>query len=213
MEKQLLKAIIQLDEKEVLKSIKKGLAQGLSNISLQELMQEGMEKVGILYERGDYFIGDLIMAGEIFKEVLRIKGMSCDEVTKKNKCTLVIGTVEGDVHDIGKDIFSCMLEASGFKVYDLGSDVSKEHFVEQVKLYQPSIVGLSGILTSSLDSMKSTIEALAAEGLREKVKIIIGGRAISQEIARQLEVDDFAASAREGVVICEQWQSEEINQS
>ena len=82
MEKQLLKAIIQLDEKEVLKSIKKGLAQGLSNISLQELMQEGMEKVGILYERGDYFIGDLIMAGEIFKEVLRIKGMSCDEVTK-----------------------------------------------------------------------------------------------------------------------------------
>jgi len=83
VEKQLLKAIIQLDEKEVLKSIKKGLAQGLSNISLQELMQEGMEKVGILYERGDYFIGDLIMAGEIFKKVLRIKGMSCDEVTKK----------------------------------------------------------------------------------------------------------------------------------
>lgn len=212
MEEQLIKAVSELDEKRVLQLIRQGLKSGRSPLYLQELMEAGMKKVGEIYEQGGYFIGDLIMAGVIFKEVLKIEGMTPHKKSNvKSRGKVVIGTVEGDLHDIGKDIFICMLEASGFKVYDLGCDVPEERFIEKIKEVKPGIVGMSGILTSSLAAMKKIVEALEAEGLRRQVKIIIGGHAVSREASQKIGADHFTKSASEGVAQCEQWHNERVS--
>ncbi len=212
MEEQLLKAVSELDEKRVLQLVKQGLQSGKSPLYLKDLMEAGMKTVGEIYEQGGYFIGDLIMAGVIFKEVLKIEGMTPPKKnSSKSRGKVVIGTVEGDLHDIGKDIFICMLEASGFKVYDLGCDVPEERFIEKVKEIQPEIVGMSGILTPSLAVMKKIVEALEAEGLRRQVKVIIGGHAVSREASRTIGADHFTKSASEGVAQCEQWHNERMS--
>lgn len=212
MEEQLIKAVSELDEKRVLQLIRQGLKSGRSPLYLQELMEAGMKKVGEIYEQGGYFIGDLIMAGVIFKEVLKIEGMTPPKKSNvKSRGKVVIGTVEGDLHDIGKDIFICMLEASGFKVYDLGCDVPKERFIEKIKEVRPEIVGLSGIITPSLAAMREIVEALEAEGLRRQLKIIIGGHAVSQDASLMIGADHFTKSASEGVAQCEQWYKERMS--
>ncbi|WP_461570318.1 cobalamin B12-binding domain-containing protein, partial [Thermincola ferriacetica] len=118
---------------------------------------------------------------------------------------IVLGTVEGDLHDIGKNIFASMAEAAGFEVYDLGIDVPAGKFVEKIKEIKPQILGMSGVLTLALDAMKNTVDALQAAGLRDDIKIIIGGNPVTEDACKQIGADAFTTNAAEGVKICQEW--------
>ncbi|MGI5926296.1 MAG: cobalamin B12-binding domain-containing protein, partial [Thermacetogeniaceae bacterium] len=172
---------------------------------LQKQIQLGMIKVGILYEKGDYFIADLIMAGEIVKEVLKLI-LSKPKKDNYNKIgTVLLGTVEGDIHDLGKNIFSSMLEAEGFEVIDLGTDVAPKVFVVQTKEIRPQIIAMSGVLTLAVESMKKTVDALISHGLRDQVKVLIGGNAVNRISFEYIGADAFTNNADEGVTYCKKW--------
>jgi methanogenic corrinoid protein MtbC1 len=167
--------------------------------------QKGMGIVGDLFEKGEYFVGDLIFAGallmdaiEILKPVIGTKGTG-------TAGTIVLGTVHGDMHDIGKNIFKSMAEAAGFLVHDIGIDQGADSFVNKVRETRPAIVGMSGVLTLSIESMKETIQALADAGLRDGTKIIIGGNPVTEEVRRYVGADAFTTNAAEGIKICQKW--------
>ncbi|MGB9727085.1 MAG: cobalamin B12-binding domain-containing protein [Nitrososphaeria archaeon] len=166
---------------------------------------EGMEIVGKKFEASEYFLSELIVAGEIGKEITKILEpyLKGEEIKKIGK--VVIGTVRGDLHDIGKNIVAMMLEAAEFKVIDLGADVPPEKFVEAVKQEKPDIVGMSALLTVTMVEMKNVIDALKEAGLRDKVKVIIGGAAVTEDYAKSIGADGYGANAVEGVRICKQW--------
>ncbi|RLI45893.1 cobalamin-binding protein [Candidatus Bathyarchaeota archaeon] len=168
-------------------------------------MAKGMEIVGKKYEDGEYFLAELIMAGETMKEGMKVlepylKGREVKKIGK-----VVIGTVRGDLHDIGKNIVVTLLSAAGFEVIDLGVDVPPEKFVDAVKKNNPDIVGMSALLTTTMTEMENVIKALKEAGLRDKVKIIIGGAPITQEYAEKIGADAAASDAVEGVNICKEW--------
>lgn len=207
MEKLLISAVAKLDEDKVLELVRQGLKEGKDPSYLQKQLQLGMEKVGQLYEKGEYFIADLIMAGMICKEVLKIEEMKNDmsKVKVQNKAKILLGTVYGDLHDIGKDVFGGMMESAGFEVYDLGVDVPAKVFVDKVREVQPDILGLSGVLTYVFVSMKDVIDELKKAGLRDKVKVIIGGSAVTKEVCEYIGADNFTDDALRGVEICKSW--------
>ncbi len=167
--------------------------------------QQGMAIVGDLYEKNEYFVGDLIFAGELLAKAIDILKPVLGGVDSRKIGSIVIATVEGDLHDIGKNIFGSMAEAAGFEVYDLGIDATPSAFVEKVKEVKPQIVGMSGVLTLALDSMKNTVDKLKAAGLRDSVKVIIGGNPVTEEACRMIGADTFTTNAAEGVRICQEW--------
>ncbi|KUO70247.1 MAG: cobalamin-binding protein [Desulfosporosinus sp. BRH_c37] len=197
----------QLDEENSIKLAKEALNEGIDPLYLLDLMNEGMKRVGKLYDCKDYYIADLIMAGLIFRQVLELEEMANFFHGTYNKKTgkVVIGTVKGDIHDIGKDIFRYMLEAYGFDVIDLGVDVSREIFVKNVEKHNPDILALSGVLTSTVDEMKEVVDSLMEANLREKVKIIIGANHLTQDAFRFIGADGFATDASEGAKLCREW--------
>ena len=168
-------------------------------------MAKGMEIVGEKYECNEYFLAELIMAGETMKEGMKVLEpyLKAGELKKIGK--VVIGTVRGDLHDIGKNIVATLLSAAGFEVVDLGVDVSPEKFVEAVKENNPDIVGMSALLTTTMVEMEEVIKALKESGLRDKVKVIIGGAPITEEFAKKIGADAAAKDAVEGVNICKSW--------
>lgn len=206
-EKLLIKYVELLDEERVLDLADELLNEGEEPLHLLELINEGMYGVGKLYESKDYYIADLIMAGIIFKQVLALEKMVDHFKAKRSKVIgrVVLGTVAGDIHDIGKEIFRGMMEANGFEVIDLGVDVPKELFVKKVLEYKPDIVGLSGILTNTIEAMKGVLEALTEAGLRDKVKVIVGGNHLNEEICAYIGADSYARDASRGVKTCLEW--------
>jgi len=172
--------------------------------SVIDALAEGMRVVGEKYERGEYFVSDLIVSAEIFNEAMNIVKPKILELRKEVKPIgkVVIGTVYGDIHDIGKNLVKTFLEANGFEVIDLGADVPVEKFVEAVKQYNPDIVGMSALLTSTMIHMKNVIDALKKEGLRDKVKIIVGGAPITEEFAKSIGADAYGENAYKAVEIC-----------
>lgn len=205
MDDRLIAAVEQLNESKVLKLVKKRLQEGKDPAYLQEQVQLGMVKVGILYEKGEYFIADLIMAGEIFKNVLKLIYAKTKKQHREKKGKVLLGTVQGDLHDIGKNIFAYMMEAEGFEVIDLGVDVPPEVFVENIREIKPQIVAMSGILNLAVESMKKTVDALIEAGLRDQVKILIGGNAVNKYSSKYIGADAFTNLADEGVSICNNW--------
>ena len=207
MKELLVRNVEQLDEENSLRLAKKALVEGIDPIYLLDLMNEGMKRVGKLYDCKDYYIADLIMSGLIFREVLELEEMTdffhgtYDKKTGK----VVIGTVKGDIHDIGKDIFKYMLEAYGFEVIDLGVDVSRELFVKSVEKHNPDIVALSGVLTSTVDEMKEVVNSLQNANLRDNVKIIIGANHLTHDAFRFIGADSFATDASVGAKWCWEW--------
>jgi len=204
VDKLLIKAVEDLDEDRVMKLVDIALNNGIKPLAVLDLIKIGVERVGKLYENKKYFIADLIMAGLIFREVLeldRIKEQFQRDTSKKLG-KLVIGTVKGDLHDIGKDLFIGMMEANGFETVDLGVDVSKEEFVKSVLAEKPDIVGLSGVLTFTIKSMKDTVDALVEAGVRNDVKIILGGNHLTKESCEYIGADFFTNDASVGVEYC-----------
>ncbi|MEW9122738.1 MAG: cobalamin-dependent protein [Thermotaleaceae bacterium] len=197
-----------LEEQEIVEMLKAFVASNPTEEEAQQVVnacQQGMAIVGEQFDMGEYFVGDLIFAGELLSNAMDILKPVIGGGSTSKLGTMVLGTVEGDLHDIGKNIFKSMSEAAGFEVYDLGIDVSINVFVEKVKEIKPQIIGMSGVLTLALDSMKNTIDALRMEGLLENVKTIIGGNPVTKEACQQIGADAFTTNAAEGVKICQGW--------
>lgn len=167
--------------------------------------QEGMAIVGELFEKEEYFVGDLIFSGELLMGAINTLKPFIGSATKEKAGSIVLGTVSGDIHDIGKNIFKNMAEAAGFEVYDLGIDLPAGAFVEKIKEVKPNIVGMSGVLTLALDSMMDTVNEIKNAGLRDDVKIIIGGNPVTKEACDFIKADAFTTNAAEGVKICKEW--------
>lgn len=203
----LVRYVEQLDEEKVLELAGELLNRGIDPLRLLELVNEGMNRVGKLYESREYYIADLIMAGIIFKQVLSLEKMVEHFKARHSKRIgrAVIGTVAGDIHDIGKEIFRGLMEANGFEVIDLGVDVPKDVFVRKVAEHKPDIVGLSGVLTNTIEAMKEVVEALSEAGLRDGVKVIAGGSHLTEEACSYIGADGFTREASEGVKKCLEW--------
>ncbi len=203
---ELREAIVNLDVEGVKKACKEAVDAGIPAYKcVSEAVAKGLEMVGEKYERGEYFLADLVVAGEAVKEGMKILEpyMKTSGVEVLGK--VVIGTVRGDMHDIGKNIAATMLGGAGFEVIDLGVDVSPEAFVEAVRKYRPHIVGMSALFTTTMIEMEKVIKALEDAGLRNKVKVIIGGAPVSREYAEKIGADAYARDAVEGVSICKSW--------
>ena len=206
MSGELTNAIADLKEDEALKLANEKLDRGDDPQSILDESRNGMELVGKRFSDGEYFLPELIYSGEIFKEIAEIvkpKLKQATQTKRVGKC--IIGTVAGDIHDIGKDIVVFMLDVSGFEVYDLGVDVPPQKFVDKIKETNAPIVGLSGFLTLAFDSMKETVDAIKAAGLRDKVKIMIGGGQIDEEIRKYSGADAYGRDAMTGVSLAKQW--------
>lgn len=201
----LIKNVELLEEEEVINLAGQLLAGGMSHLDLLDCINEGMNRVGNLYETKDYYIADLIMAGLIFKQVLELQQMTAhfDGTQHKKIGKVVLGTVKGDIHDIGKDIFRGMMEANGFEVTDLGVDVPKEMFLKRFEEVKPDIIGLSGVLTSTVDAMKEVVAAFAEAD--HKVRIIVGGNHLTADACQYIGADGFSSDASTGVRICMEW--------
>lgn len=213
MDDKLINAVEELDEIKVIKLVKQKLQAGEAPACLQEQVQLGMVKVGILYEKGEYFIADLIMAGEIFKSVLKLTLEKSENPFGEKKWKILLGTVQGDIHDIGKNIFSYMAESIGFEIVDLGIDVSPEDFMSILeKSKDIKIVAMSGLLNLAVESMKKTTELNEAAGMRQRVKILIGGNVANRYSSKYIGADAFTNQAEEGVIISEKWWKESLSQ-
>ena len=198
----------ELDEESVVEMLNDFVASNPTEEEAQKVVnacQRGMALVGDLFDQGEYFVGDLIFAGEVLSEAIDILKPVIGSDNSEKVGTIVLGTVSGDLHDIGKNIFKSMSEAAGFEVYDLGIDVTKEAFVEKIKEVNPQIVGMSGVLTLAIDAMKDTVEEFKKEGLRGDIKIIIGGNPVTKEACELVGADAFTTNAAEGVKICQGW--------
>jgi len=168
-------------------------------------IQTGMDQVGDRFQEGEYFLAEMIFAAEIVKQVMPRLTAALSSGEYKFIGRIVLGTVQGDIHDIGKNLIAVMMTAAGFEVIDLGIDVWPKRFVEAIREHQPLIVGLSGLLTLSIDPMKETVDAIQAAGLRDQVKVIIGGNPITDHIHEMVGSDAWTNNAAEGVAICQKW--------
>ncbi len=207
----LIQALSDLEEGLVLQLVQQRLDAGDDPLEILAACRDGMAQVGKRYEVNEYYVSDLIMAGEIFKQASALVGakFQVDEGAKLAK--VVVGTVKGDIHDIGKDLVVNLLKANNFDVIDLGVDVAPANFVQAVQDSGAPIVGLSGLLTISFNSMKETVIALEAAGLRSKVKVMIGGGPVSEQVRAFVGADVLGADAQAAVALCNGWiQSKEV---
>ncbi|MFC1860772.1 B12-binding domain-containing protein [Chloroflexota bacterium] len=199
-------ALADLKEADALRITRERLDAGEDPLQILDDSRKGMEIVGKRFSEYEYFIPDLLYSGEILKQISEmVKPGISETVQEKRLGKFVLGTVAGDIHDIGKDIVAFMLDVSGFEVYDLGIDVPIQKFVDKIKEVQPEIVGLSGFLTLAFDSMKETIEAIRAAGLRDKVKIMIGGGQIDDEVRKYTRADAYRPDAVAAVILAKEW--------
>jgi len=204
----LVNALADLKEEEALKIVKDRLNAGEEPLKILEDARKGLEIVGKRFADSEYFIPDLVYSGEILKEVTElVKPKLTKAAESKKLAKIVFGTVAGDIHDIGKDIVVFMLDVNGFEVIDLGVDVPVQKFIDKIKETDAPIVGLSGFLALAFDSMKETIEAMQKAGLRDKVKVMIGGGQMSDEIRKYTGADAYGKDAMAGVALAKKWVS------
>jgi dimethylamine corrinoid protein len=200
---ELAEALANLEEDKVRELVQNRIASNSDPMSLVDELRQGMDIVGDRYKSKDYFLSELIISGEIFKESMaaiepKLKGGNRGQPLGK----MVLGTVKGDIHNIGKDIVATLLTAAGFEVYDLGIDVPSDKFIDKLKETGSSILGMSGLLTPAFESMKETVKALEAAGLRNTVKVIIGGGIVTEQVGKYVGADAFTDDASEGVEMC-----------
>jgi len=206
MSGELVKLLSDLKEPEALAFVEKSLAEGVDPMDLLGQAKEAMNIVGQRFASDEYFIPDLVFSGEILKGIVQMlephikKGEEAERLGK-----VIIGTVAGDIHDIGKDLVVFMLDVNGFEVLDLGIDVPVQKFVDTIKETGSRVVGLSGFLTLAFQSMKDTVEAINAAGLRNDVKIMIGGGQIDEQVKSFTGADAYGKDAMEAVTLTKGW--------
>lgn len=211
MDDELAIAISDLEEEKAVKLVEEGLETGIDPVTILAGCQAGMMLVGQRYETGEYFVSDLMMAGEIFQAATAPLASRITTGGGGGRGKIVFGTVKGDIHNVGKDITIGLLKASGYDVLDLGIDVPPQKFVDAVKETGAKILGLSGLLTIAFDAMRETIATLDSEGLRDKVKVMIGGGAMTAAIKEYTGADAWGGNAQAAVTLANQW-TEEVGQ-
>jgi methanogenic corrinoid protein MtbC1 len=208
-EKQLIELLADMQEDEAHALAKRMLLEeGADPMRVLDLCRQAMDIVGKRFEAGEYFLPELVLAGEMLENIGAIAkpliiSKPGEEPKKLGK--ILIGTVHGDLHDIGKNIVTFMLDINGFEVKDIGVDVPVAVFVDEIKDYQPNVVGLSGFLTLAFDSMKETIEAIQGAGLRTDMKIMIGGGQVDENVCNYTGADAFGTNAIDAVTLCKDW--------
>jgi 5-methyltetrahydrofolate--homocysteine methyltransferase len=206
MSKKLVEAIVNMKEQEAVQMAKDLIDGGEDPFKVLGACNQAMDTVGKRFEEGAYFLPELILAGEMLKKISEIiKPKLKGEVKKERAGKVIIGTVEGDIHDIGKDIVVFMLDVNGFDVMDLGIDVPPQKFVDAIKEFGAPVVGLSGFLTLVFDTMKETVDAISEAGLRDKVKVMIGGGQIDDEVREYTGADAYGLDAMEALSLAKGW--------
>ncbi len=207
MSEQLINAIADMDEEGALALTRELLDRGATPTVILDDCRAAMEIVGKRFEAGEYFIPELILAGEMLKGIsAEVKPhMTSAQADVKKLGKVIVGTVKGDIHDIGKDIVVFMLDVNGFEVHDLGIDVPAQAFVEKIAEVKPQVVALSGFLTLAFDSMKETVGAIKAAGLRDQVKIMVGGGTVDEQVCKYAGADAFGADAMAAVSLAKGW--------
>ncbi|HZK00239.1 MAG TPA: cobalamin-dependent protein [Tissierellaceae bacterium] len=201
MQKELFNKVIELEEDDALKMSKEFLDDGGDAQTLLEVCRDAMAVIGERFEKGEYFLSELILGGEIFGGIMEFT-MPLIKGDAKKLGKIVLGTVRDDIHNIGKDIFKAFVEAAGFEVIDIGVDMPEAKFVETAKEHNPDIIGMSCLITAGISTMQSTVEALKEAGLN--MKIIIGGGRVDEEIKELVEADAWADDAARGVRLCKE---------
>ena len=210
MTESLVHALVEMKEAEALKKARQFLDEGVAPLKILESCSRAMEIVGQRFEKGVYFLPHLMMAGEMLKQIsVMIKPLVEEQKNESKGDKVLIGTVEGDIHDIGKNIVVFLLETNGFEVRDIGINQKPAKFVEAIQNFQPQVVGMSGLLTLAFDSMKKTVQAIEAAGLRKAVQIMIGGGVVTEKIKDYTGADAYAPDAMAGVRLCKQWMGRE----
>lgn len=198
-------ALVYFEVEPLKEKIREALDAGIAAEEIIGVLSEGMDVVGEKYEAGEYFVTSLILAGETMKEALQVLEPHLSEQVVVSLGRIVMATVAGDIHDIGKNIFTTLMDTAGFEVIDLGVDVSAEAIVGAVREHRPDILGLSALLTTNLPQFPLIVEMLEEEGLRSGVKVVVGGATVTEEFAEGAGVDAYAKSAVEGVSFCKEW--------
>ncbi len=190
--------ILELDEEAMLAAVRSALAGGAEPIVLVEQLRSGMTEVGSRFERKEYFLSELVMSAEMFSQAMDLIEPLLS-VESAGKPPIVLGTVAGDIHDIGKNIVASLLKCDGFLVYDLGVDVPGARFVSELNETGSGLLALSGLLTPAFDEMKETVRLVEEAGLREKVRVIVGGGPVNKAVADYAGADAFGGDAAEAV--------------
>ena len=207
-EQQLIDALADMREDEALALARTMLDRGDNPVRVLELCREAMDIVGKRFEKQEYFLPELVLAGEMLETIGAIAKplivQSAGGEAKKLGRVLV-GTVHGDLHDIGKNIVTFMLDINGYEVRDIGIDVPVATFIDEIREFKPAVVALSGFLTLAFDSMKETVQAIEKEGLREGMKIMIGGGQVDDAVRTYTGADAYGSNAVAAVTLCRQW--------
>jgi methanogenic corrinoid protein MtbC1 len=206
MSDDLVNLLADLKDAEVLELVRKRLANNEDPLKILEDSRKGMEIVGERFAADEYFLPELVFSGDLLKRVTElVKPYLTQAVETKRIGKVVIGTVSGDIHDIGLNIVDFMLDVNGFEVYNLGVDVPIENFINKVKETGAPVLGLSGFLTPAFEVMKETVEAVQAAGIREKVKIMIGGGQLDDDVRKYAGADAYGKNAMEAVALAKEW--------
>ena len=207
-EKELVEAIAEMREEEAFALAKAMLDRGEDPVRVLELCREAMDIVGKRFEKQEYFLPELVLAGEMLENIGAVAKPLIQEKSggaSKKLGRVLIGTVHGDLHDIGKNIVTFMLDINGFEVKDIGIDVPVAKFVAEIQEFKPAVVGLSGFLTLAFDSMKETVEAIETAGLRDQMKIMIGGGQVDEAVRTYTGADAYGSNAVAAVTLCREW--------
>lgn len=199
--------IVELNEKNVEELVKERISKNEDPLKIMDDVKKAMKIIGDKFSNKEYFLPELIMSGEILRQIFDELGPKMKEAqsSEEKKGKILLGTVAGDIHDIGKDVVKFMLDVNGFDVLDLGVDVSAEKFIESLKEFKPKVLALSGFLTLAYDSMKDLIDKLKDAGLRENIKIMIGGGTVDERIVDFVGADAYGQTAVDAVNIATKW--------
>lgn len=207
--KDLTDVMVDMKEDELLTLTKKYLSEGKDPVEIFRAYQSAMEEIGKRFEQNLYFVPELILSGEMMNagaELIKpYMKENVDGIGNAKIGKMLLATIEGDIHDIGKNIYAMMMELNGFEVMDMGVDVPVAAIIEKAKEFEPDIIGVSGLLTLVFDPMKNLVDQLKQAGLRDKFKIIVGGAQLDQQICDHIGADAFATDAVFGVNKCKEW--------
>jgi methanogenic corrinoid protein MtbC1 len=202
MKEDLARALVGFKKDVVLGEIMQRLGDGEAPIQLIRELQDGMGQIGQKFESGDYFLSELLMSADLFTKAMEILEPKLQESAMDTIGTIVIGTPKGDIHDIGKNIFCTVAKGNGFEIIDLGIDVPARRFVDAVAEIKPQILGFSALLTPSFEPMKTVVDLLIEQDLRDQVKIIVGGGVTTETVRKYVGADTQTADVMEGIKLC-----------
>jgi len=200
--------IAELKENETLAAVEVALEAGTRPLEIVEGLRRGMSVVGMRFENGEFYFSEMVMSAEIFVEAIALIGPHMEAGDIETKGQVIVGTVQGDIHDIGKNIVATMLRCNGFRVHDLGVDVSPDAFIAKAKETGAGLLGLSGLLTFAFDAMKATVDLVAESGLEDTVKVMIGGAQVNERVVDYTGADAFREDASQAVKLANRFLGE-----